>query len=114
VIEFATFYGVEDGFVDNVKKFAQLLENASDVEIRGYHDVVIGEVVEEIAKGGVDEGKAQAVHLWIVSEPRIKSMNEANETRGGIRSRLICSFVRLSCSRIMLRFSERREVVLRW
>lgn len=35
----------------------------------GYHAYVVGEVVESVAKGGVEaeEGKGRAVTLWIVS-----------------------------------------------
>jgi hypothetical protein len=56
--------------LDNLNKFARILENTSPGDLVGYHGVVVGEVVEEIAKGGAQEGKAKAVHLWIVGAAR--------------------------------------------
>lgn len=68
VIEFATFHAIEDGFLENLNKFVEIIKIAGKAEIEGYHGVVAAEVVESIAKGGAEEGKGKAAHLWIVSQ----------------------------------------------
>ncbi|TVY37514.1 hypothetical protein LSUB1_G003464 [Lachnellula subtilissima] len=86
VIEFATFYDTKPVFVENVKKFQGVLEQA---KARGVADAYLGwvwgedfrskrseennglsadllpPVIEDIAKNGASEGKGRAVRLCI-------------------------------------------------
>lgn len=72
VIEFATFFNVEPRFPANVEKFIGVLDKGKP---EGYLGGVFGEVIEEIANGGKEEGKGKAVRLclgWTSKDEHMK------------------------------------------
>jgi hypothetical protein len=58
VIEFATFYSIEPGFLSNKEKFSNILEKNKE-SIDGYIGYSYGESVEEIVKHA-EQGTAEA------------------------------------------------------
>lgn len=51
-------------FEERLKVFSKAVEEGKP---EGFWGGVVGEVVEEVAKGGVEEGRGKAVVLWFVS-----------------------------------------------
>jgi len=76
VIEFATFYNIEPGFMSNVEKFVKVVEEAKG---EGYLGVAYGETMEDVkkhadqGKDDVKEGKAVVLLIgWKSKELHMK------------------------------------------
>jgi hypothetical protein len=76
VIEFATFYNIEPGFLSNVEKFVKVVE---EVKGEGYLGVAYGETMEDVkkhadqGKGDVKDGKAVVLLIgWESKELHMK------------------------------------------
>ncbi|RDW85025.1 hypothetical protein BP6252_02615 [Coleophoma cylindrospora] len=85
--EFAVFYQTVPTFLaDNARKFAAALDSA-EPRPDGYLGSVAGGVMEEIAKGGAEEGKGSAVVLclgWTSRDAHLRFRNESVVFRDNI------------------------------
>jgi hypothetical protein len=66
-IEFATFYGISDDFLENLKEFE------ARIKADGYHGMAYGETMEKLSKDGAGE-KARAAVLCIGWDSKEKHM----------------------------------------
>lgn len=82
VIELATFFSIEDGFLENANKFVAACNTAGNDTLQGYHGIVVAEVIEDVAKGGAKEGLGKAVSLWIVSCCHLILLHETSKHTG--------------------------------